>query len=130
MQITEALTAARSPWQNPYVERLIGSIRRECLDHVIVMNESSLRRQIACYLDYLSRLAESSFAWEGLSRCKSGGTAGTGPNCRRGESRPASPSIPTPSRINSLPPVTSDQRENSAGMGLHGGAKLTDRAPS
>ena len=52
MQITEVLTAARSPWQNPYVERLIGSIRRECLDHVIVMNESSLRRQIACYLDY------------------------------------------------------------------------------
>jgi putative transposase len=52
MQITEVLTAARSPWQNPYVERLIGSIRRECLDHVIVMNESSLRRQIACYRDY------------------------------------------------------------------------------
>ena len=52
MEITEVLTAARSPWQNPYVERLIGSIRRECLDHVIVMNESSLRRQIACYLDY------------------------------------------------------------------------------
>jgi putative transposase len=52
MEITEVLTAPRSPWHSPYVERLIGSIRRECLDHVIVVNESSLRRQIACYLDY------------------------------------------------------------------------------
>jgi len=52
MEITEVLTAPRSPWQNPYVERLIGSIRRECLDHVIIVNESSLRRQIAGYLDY------------------------------------------------------------------------------
>ena len=50
MEITVVLTAPRSPWQNPYVERLIGSIRRECLDHVIVVNESSLRQQIACYL--------------------------------------------------------------------------------
>ena len=51
-QITEVLTAPRSPWQSPYVERLIGSICRECLDHVVVMNQSSLRRQIASYLDY------------------------------------------------------------------------------
>jgi hypothetical protein len=36
MGIEEVVTAPRSPWQNPYVERLIGSIRRECLDHVIV----------------------------------------------------------------------------------------------
>ena len=35
------------PWQNPYVERLIGSIRRECLDRVIVMNEDPLRRILA-----------------------------------------------------------------------------------
>ena len=51
-QITEVLTAPRSPWQSPYVERPIGSIRRECLDHIVVMIQSSLRRQIACYLDY------------------------------------------------------------------------------
>jgi Integrase core domain len=38
MQIHEVLTAPRSPWQNAYVERLIGSIRRECLDHVIVLS--------------------------------------------------------------------------------------------
>jgi putative transposase len=44
MAIQEVLTAPRSPWQNPYAERLVGSIRRECLDHVMVFNESSLRR--------------------------------------------------------------------------------------
>lgn len=43
----EVLTAARSPWQNPYVERLIGTIRRDCLDHVIVVNERHLRRILA-----------------------------------------------------------------------------------
>ena len=52
MAITEVLTAPRSPWQSPYVERLIGSIRRECLDRVIVMDQGSLRRQIASYLEY------------------------------------------------------------------------------
>jgi hypothetical protein len=52
MEIGEVLTAPRSPWQTPYVERLIDSLRRECLDHIIVMNESSLRRHVACYLDY------------------------------------------------------------------------------
>jgi hypothetical protein len=44
MAIREVLTAPRSPWQSPHAERLIGSIRRECLDHLIVFNESSLRR--------------------------------------------------------------------------------------
>ena len=48
----EKLIAPRSPWQNPYVERLIGTLRRECLDHVIVMNEQHLRRVIRDYLEY------------------------------------------------------------------------------
>jgi putative transposase len=52
MEISEVLTAFRSPWQNPYVERLIGSIRRECLDHIVILNEDSLRRHIISYLDY------------------------------------------------------------------------------
>jgi len=43
MGIQEVVTAAHSPWQNPYAERLIGSIRRECLDHLIVLNEEQLR---------------------------------------------------------------------------------------
>ena len=50
--ITEVLGAPRSPWQRAYVERIIGSIRRDCLDHVIVFNQSSLRRILRSYLDY------------------------------------------------------------------------------
>jgi len=52
MGIEQVLTAARSPWQNPYVERLIGSIRRDCLDHVIVLNERHLRSILLKYFDY------------------------------------------------------------------------------
>ncbi|MBW2265744.1 MAG: transposase [Deltaproteobacteria bacterium] len=48
----EVLTAPRSPWQNPYVERLIGSIRRECLNHVIVFNELHLKRLLRAYFSY------------------------------------------------------------------------------
>jgi putative transposase len=55
MGMEEVLTAPRSPWQNPYVERLIGSIRRECLDHVIVWNQRSLRRILQSYFAYYQR---------------------------------------------------------------------------
>ena len=50
--IEEVPTAPRSPWQNPYCERVIGSIRRECLDHVIVLNERHLYRILTDYFDY------------------------------------------------------------------------------
>src|SRR5713226_8493684 len=50
--ITEVITSPSSPWQNPYAERLIGSIRRECLDHVIVLGEGHLRRLLTAYLTY------------------------------------------------------------------------------
>ncbi len=52
MGIEEVVTAPRSPWQNPYAERIIGSIRRECLDHVIVLNEKHLKRILSSYFDY------------------------------------------------------------------------------
>lgn len=52
MGMREVLISPRSPWQNPYVERLIGSIRRECLDHLIVLNESHLRRLLKDYFAY------------------------------------------------------------------------------
>ncbi len=48
----EVVTAPRSPWQNPDAERFIGSLRRECLDHIIVFNESSLRRILKAYFEY------------------------------------------------------------------------------
>ena len=55
MGIKEVLTAARSPWQNPFAERLIGSIRRGCLDHVIVLNRRHLRRIPKSYWAYYHR---------------------------------------------------------------------------
>src|ERR1700757_3726204 len=55
MGIHEVLSTPRSPWQRAYVERVIGSIRRECLDHVIVFHESSLRRTLASYFDCYHR---------------------------------------------------------------------------
>lgn len=48
--ITEVVSSPLSPWQNPYVERVIGSIRRECLDHVIILNPRHLRRLLRAYL--------------------------------------------------------------------------------
>jgi transposase InsO family protein len=55
MGITQVVTAPRSPWQNPYVERVIGSIRREFLDHVVIFNERHLRRILPSYVDYYHR---------------------------------------------------------------------------
>ena len=57
MGIEEALTAPRSPWQNSYAERMVGSFRRECLDHVIVLGEKHLHRILTAYLacDHRSR---------------------------------------------------------------------------
>jgi len=44
--------ALEEPWQNPYVERLIGTVRRECLDHVIVLGEGHLQRVLRGYVEY------------------------------------------------------------------------------
>jgi transposase InsO family protein len=52
MGIEEVLIAPQSPWQNPFAERVIGSIRRECLDHGIVLSEAHLRRILRGYLAY------------------------------------------------------------------------------
>lgn len=52
LNIEEVVTAPRSPWQNPYVERLIGSIRRELLDHVIILGEWHLHRLLSLYFAY------------------------------------------------------------------------------
>jgi transposase InsO family protein len=55
MGIKQVLSAPRSPWQRAYVERAIGTIRRECLDHMIVFNECSLRRHLQSFIDYYHR---------------------------------------------------------------------------
>ena len=56
MGIRDHPTAPRSPWQNGHVERLIGSIRRECLDHIVVMGEASLRRTLRAYTRYYNEV--------------------------------------------------------------------------
>jgi putative transposase len=52
MGIEQVPIAPRCPWQNPYCERVIGSIRRECLDRVIVLNEAHLKRILTDYFEY------------------------------------------------------------------------------
>jgi putative transposase len=52
LRMEEVLTAPHSPWQNPFAERLIGSIRRECLNHVLVLGERHLRRVLVRYFAY------------------------------------------------------------------------------
>src|ERR1700676_901527 len=52
MGITEVVTASRSSWQNAFVERVIGSLRRECLDYIVIFNERHLRRVLSAYIDY------------------------------------------------------------------------------
>jgi transposase InsO family protein len=61
MGIRDKPTAAGSPWQNGVAERLIGSIRRECVDHIIILGEMHLRRVVKCYADYynVSRIHRS-----------------------------------------------------------------------
>ncbi len=52
MEIREVLPTPRSPWQRAYVERVIGTIRRECLDHLIVFSETSLYRHLKFFMAY------------------------------------------------------------------------------
>src|SRR5215813_8881893 len=56
MGIRDRPTAPRSPWQNGHAERLIGSIRRECLDHVVILGEAHLRQVLVTYADYYNQL--------------------------------------------------------------------------
>ena len=55
LDIREVIIAPCSPWQNAYAERVIGSIRRECLDHLVVIDERHLREILSKYVDYYNR---------------------------------------------------------------------------
>jgi putative transposase len=83
MGIEEVVIAPWSPWQNPYVERVIGSIRRELLDQVIVLNERHLMRLLHAYVDYYHALSNSSSAGHGCTYPSPRATARTRP-CARG----------------------------------------------
>jgi hypothetical protein len=78
MNIAAIRTAPRSPWQNAYVERVIGSFRRECLDDVIAMNAAGLQRVLNTFVEYYLQRART---WPSprMRRCR-------GPSCCR---RPA-----------------------------------------
>jgi len=52
MGIKEVISALHSPWQNPFVERMVGSIRRECTDHIIILNEAHLKNIRCAYFQY------------------------------------------------------------------------------
>jgi hypothetical protein len=85
--LTTVRTAPRSPWQNPYVERVIGSIRRDCLDHVIVLNERHLRRLLCTYVTYYHRSRTH------LARGKEPLTRDPSPRPTRARSSPAPKSV-------------------------------------
>ena len=96
----QVLTAPQSPWQNPYAERLIGTIRRECLDHFVILNAKHLRRVLALYFGYyhasrthLGLASNARFraryqALEGLSKSRSSAVSITGINGSRPNSMP------------------------------------------
>jgi transposase InsO family protein len=67
MEIRDQPTAPRSPWQNGHVERLIGSIRRECLDHLVVFDEVQLRRVLRNYASITARSGRI-FHWTRMRR--------------------------------------------------------------
>ena len=90
--IEEILTAPRSPWQNPYVERLVGSIRRECLDHVIVLNEHHLRRILTAYFAYYHR-SRTHLSGQRRAGAESRPAAEHGPDSRAARSRRPAPPL-------------------------------------
>src|SRR6202023_3886261 len=95
----EVIRAPRSPWQNPYLERLIGSIRRECLDHIIVWNERSLRRTLKDYFALLPALPNPFGIGQGRSGVESSGEARKRVHRRDSSAWRTPPPIPTPRRL-------------------------------
>ena len=79
MEIHEVVTVARSPWQNAYAERLIGSIRRECLDHIIIGNARGrgLRRVLNAYVQYYLKSRTQPVARQRCARLATGRVVAT-----------------------------------------------------
>jgi len=69
MGIRDRPTSPRSPWQNGYAERLIGSIRRECLDHVVVFGERHLRHMLLSYMNYHNEYGRI-YLWRRMRRSR------------------------------------------------------------
>jgi len=99
MGIDEVITAVRSPWQNAYAERLIGSIRRECLDHVIIGNARGLRRVLHAYVAYLLELPNAPLAQQRCADLATCRVTGRWRHRRDSTSRWPAPSVRTPRRV-------------------------------
>jgi hypothetical protein len=106
MGIDDVRTAPRSPWQNAYVERFIGSVRRECLDHVITLHAAGLRRVLKAYVEYYT----SSRTHLALEK--------DAPN--RGQSRHRRRAASSRSRESAASTIdTNDVRRNVVGFGVN-----------
>ena len=132
MAIQEVLSAPRSPWQRAYVERVIGTIRRECLDHVIVFNEASLYRACEVVRDVLSRIQNAPLIGQGLA----GITGCAAARAWTGGSYPTSRRSPSPVRtarslklLNRFPCATRTSVNASAGE-RHGRFDLISKSQS
>jgi transposase InsO family protein len=78
MGIRDRRTSPRSPWQNGYVERLIGSIRRECVDHIVLLGEQHLRHGLLSYMSYYNETRthpSTAQRCAGTARCSKGSPA-------------------------------------------------------
>src|SRR5262245_60341151 len=91
MGIRDHPTAARSPWQNGHAERLIGSIRSECLDQTVVFGERHLCRIIAAYTSYYNEMPNTPLSTQGFAE-PSADTTARPPHCSA-DSRRTSPSV-------------------------------------
>ena len=99
MGICEILTAPHSPWQNPFAERLIGSIRRECLDHVLVLSERHLHRILTRYCRVLSPGAHSPLARQRCTRPTANRATGARQGHPDSRSRWPAPSLRPPGSL-------------------------------
>jgi putative transposase len=102
--LQEVLTAAQSPWQNGYAERFIGSLRRECLDHVVVLNARHLGRVVCSYV-ILQPVPDAPRAREGLPGRPACSRARSGPDHRLSRGRGTPPSLRTPRSMSPPDPV-------------------------
>ena len=105
MGIREILTAPQSPWQNPFAERLIGSVRRECLDHVLVLSERHLRRCLDPLLRLLSWRSNSPLTGEGCAGRQAHRAAGDGHGCADSRSRWPASSLRPAGGLSQPPPA-------------------------
>ena len=102
MGIQQVLSAPRSPWQRAYIERVIGTIRRECLDHVIVFSEASLYRHLRRFVELLSSEPHAPRIAEGYARVTPSPSARSRANRRDPRGGWASSSVRTSRRLNRL----------------------------